>query len=243
MLRSVESLRLMSLRWWIAWSCALLLAFPVDAADSGSALLYARGAVLVDGKPVTDTVALFPGSSVQTNENSSANITAAGSTLMVSPKSQLAYAADSINLQHGGVAVATSARLKVRIGCLTVAPVSGNWTRYEVADVSGLVKVAAKKENVAVESGSALAAASKAPASAAADMTLTEGHETAREESCEPPEHSQTARPAAVYPFYTSPYFLYGTIGAAAGFTTWILWRCDDPVSPSSPASSSGNGC
>jgi hypothetical protein len=227
----------------MAWGCIVLLAVPASAADSGNALLYAKGSVLVDGKAVTDSSAVAPGNAVQTGENSSASITVAGSTVMVAANSQLTFQPDAITLQHGAVSVGTSSRMRVKIGCLEVTPVGAIWTKYEVVDASGVAKVAARKESVLVENGSRLQAASNSKAAGGGSQTLSEGHEAARDETCAVEKHPQTAPVSGTQPFYAQPYFLYGTIAAAAVFTVWILWPCDDPVSPSAPASSNGNNC
>lgn len=229
------------LRWWIAWGCVALMVLPVSAADSGNAMLYAKGSVLVNGKPVTDSSALAPGNTVETGEGASASITVAGSTLMVAAKSQLTFQPEVITLQHGAVSVGTSSRMRVQIGCLKVTPVGATWTKYEVVDVSGVAKVAARKESVFVENGSRLQASSASKTAGNGSQTLTEGHEATRDETCA--VGKQGAPTAGAQPFYTQPYFIYGTIAAAAVFTVWILWPCDDPVSPSAPASSSGNNC
>jgi hypothetical protein len=220
--------------------CVLLLVVPAQATDPGGAMLYAKGTVQVNGKPVTDAIAIMPGDTVHTGDGSSANITATGATMMLGPNTDLTYKPDVIALVHGGVAMGTSSKMRVTLGCINVTPSGTNWTRYEVVDVSGVAKVAARTESVIVENTSLKAISSKSGGSPAG-MTLSEGQETVRDEYCA--AKSEPAATAISTPFYTSPYFIYSMIGVAAGFTTWILLKCDNPVSPSSPGSSGGSGC
>jgi hypothetical protein len=228
MASSVKNPLWQALQSCIAWVCVLLLLLPASVADSGGTLLYAQGSVLVNGKAVTDSIALFPGNTVQTGVDSSASITLAGSTLMLSANSRMTFQPDTISLQEGAVTVGTSSRISLRDGCLKVTPVGTNWTKYEVVDLTKLAKVTAQKESITVESTSGLTASSRPSGAAAA--TLNEGQETRSDKTCAPSEHR--------------PYWIYGAAaGAAGGFLAWILLRCDAPVSPSTPASPSGSNC
>ena len=53
------------------------------AADSGAAMLYAKGATWINGAAVPRTSAIFPGDLVQTRTDSAASINASGSNVVV----------------------------------------------------------------------------------------------------------------------------------------------------------------
>ncbi len=122
--------------------------------DRRSRILHTQGGVWVNGYEAKDSSAVFPGDLLETKPGSSANLNLDGSTVLIQPESVAKLQTNLLELDHGGVFVGTSKSFKVRVNCLTVVPVLNEWTQYEVNDVNGNVQVAARKDDVNVESGS-----------------------------------------------------------------------------------------
>ena len=58
--------------------------------------------------------------------------------------------AAKVKLEHGGISVSTSKSLATRAGGATLSPASGVWTEFEVKDVDGRVRIAARKGDLTI---------------------------------------------------------------------------------------------
>jgi len=116
-----------------------------------SAILHTQGGVWVNGFEAKDSSAIFTGDLVETKQGFSATLNLEGSTVQIQAESVGKFQDDVFVLDHGSVAVGTSKSYKVRVHCITVVPVSNEWTQYEVTDVNGTVQVAARKSDVRIE--------------------------------------------------------------------------------------------
>ncbi|HXM22909.1 MAG TPA: hypothetical protein VN948_16740 [Terriglobales bacterium] len=139
-------------------------------ADSGAAMLYGRGPVWLNGKPLPRSSAVFPGDLIQTQPESLATLDASGSGVIVLPDSLVKFEANAVSLEHGGVSVATSKGMVAIAREITITPASNTWTEFEVADANGTVQVVASKGEVNVNCGKGTA-------------TLSEGEQATRDES------------------------------------------------------------
>jgi hypothetical protein len=213
-------------------SCVLLLVFPASlfAADSGAAMLYATGAAWVNGSHVPNASAIFAGDLVQTRSDAAANINAPGSSITVLGDSLVQFDGASLKVEHGGVAISTSKGVAASAGDVKVSPASNSWTEFNMTDVDGTVKIAARKGdlNVTDDNGT---------------TTLAQGQETTRDEQSDQSSDSKKknkkrgtgAAPAAGGGVLDSPLAI-GIGGAViVGVTAWVLIRNDNPVSPSEP--------
>ena len=212
-------------------SCVLLLIVPASllAADSGAAMLYASGAAWVNGSHVPNSSAIFAGDMVQTRSDSAANIHAAGSSITVLGDSLVKFQGASLNLEHGGVSVATSKSLSAVAGDVRIAPASAAWTEFNVSDTDGTVRIVASKGDLTVtdENGS---------------VTLPQGQTTTRDEQSPQSDKKKKdkkravgAAPAAGGGVLDSPIAI-GVGGAViGGVAIWVLTRNDDPLSPTQP--------
>jgi hypothetical protein len=215
-------------------SCVLLLFFPVSifAADSGAAMLYTNGAAWLNGAHVPRSSAIFSGDMVQTRSDSVANINAPGSAITVFGDSLVQFEGTSMKVEHGGVTVSTSKGVATTAGDVKVAPASNAWTEFNVTDVDGTVRIAARKGELTVTDDSGT-------------VTLQQGQETTRDETSDQTNKSQTnkkkkkqgegAAPAAGGGILNSPVAIGIGAGAVAGVTIWVLTKSEPPVSPSSP--------
>ena len=222
-------------------SCVLLLIAPalLFAADQPSAMLYSHGTALLNGDSIPRSSAIFSGDLVQTNTDSVANINATGSTVLVLNDSLVQYEGSSVKLEHGGITISTSKLLGARAGNVTVSPVAGAWTEFEVRDVDGSVQIAARKGDLTVSDDTGT-------------TTLPQGQQTTRQES-QTQDDSQTrddsqsqtngkkkkrkeivgAVPAAGGGSLDSPWAVGIGGGAILAATAWILIQSDNPASPS----------
>ena len=214
-------------------SCVLLILFPgsLFAADSNAAMLYTSGPAWVNGTHVPrPSSAIFSGDLLQTRSDSVANINQPGSTVQVLSDSLVQFEGNSVKIDHGGVTVSTSKGMATTAGDVKVAPASSAWTEFNVTDVDGTVRIAARKGDVRVSDGKET-------------VTLAQGQETTRDESSDNSSHKTRgknrkqsgATAGASGGILNSPVAI-GIAGAAAlGITTWVLIKNDDPASPAKP--------
>jgi hypothetical protein len=170
------------LRNSLCWVMALLCPLSLLAADTGGAVVHSNGGVSVNGTEVADSTAIFPGDVLETKPGFVANLDAEGSSVLIQPESIVKFQANSLNLEHGSVSVGTSTRMSVHANCIKIEPVSNERTQFEVADLSGIVQVAAKKNDVNITQSIPVKKAapdSNSPASA----TVHEGQQAARDEA------------------------------------------------------------
>jgi len=212
-------------------SCVLMLIVPVSlfAADSAAAMLYANGAAWLNGSHVPNSSAIFAGDLVQTRSDSAANIHAPGSSITVLGDSLVQFEGSSLKVEHGGVSVSTSKSVAATAGDVRVTPVSNAWTEFNVTDIDGTVRIAARKGDVTVTDDNGT-------------VTLAQGQETTRDEQSDQSDKKKKnkkpaagAVPAAGGGVLNSPIAI-GVAGAAVvGVTTWVLLQSTNPVSPSTP--------
>jgi hypothetical protein len=208
--------------------CILILIVPasVFAADSGAAMLYAKGTAWLNGSTVPRTSAVFPGDLVQTKPNSVANINAPGSSVIILSDSLVKFEGSAVSIEHGGVTVATSQGMTTRAGAVTVSPASNALTEFEVTDLNGTVQIVARKGDVSVSDGSQTS-------------TLAQGEQTTRDET-QPDQNKKKKRrggaaEAAGGGVLDSPIAIGVGSAAVGGLVTWVLVQGDDPASPSKP--------
>jgi hypothetical protein len=215
-------------------SCLLAVLFPFSlfAADSNAAMLYTSGPAWVNGAHVPrPSSAIFSGDLLQTRSDSVANINQPGSTVRVLSDSLVQFEGTSVKIDHGGVTVSTSKGMATTAGDVKVEPASSAWTEFNVMDVDGTVRIAARKGDLTVSDGKGT-------------VTLAQGQETTRDESSDNSsdngkrknrKRQAGASPGASGGVLNSPVAI-GVAGAAAlGITTWVLIQSDDPASPAKP--------
>ena len=212
-------------------SCVLLLIVPASlfAADSGAAMLYADGAAWLNGSHVPKSSAIFAGDLVQTRSDSAANIHAAGSSITVLGDSLVQFEGTSLKVEHGGVSVSTSKGIATTAGDVRVAPVSNAWTEFNVTDVDGTVRIAARKGDLTVTDDNGT-------------VTLAQGQETTRDEQSDQSKDKKKdkkrgagAAPAAGGGVLNSTIAIGVGAAAVGGITAWVLLHSDNPVSPATP--------
>src|SRR5579863_4238741 len=218
-------------------SCVLLVLFPCSmfAADSNAAMIYINGAAYVnDARVPRPSAAIFSGDLLQTRPHSVANINEPGSSITVLGDSLVQFEGTSVDIQHGGVTVATSKSIAATAGDVKVTPASTAWTEFNVVDNDGTVRIAARKGDLLIDDGKDV-------------VTLAQGQETTRDETnpdAKPTpgkkkrnrkQQAPGAVPAAGGGALSSPIAIGIGAGAIIGVTTWVLIKNDNPASPSKP--------
>jgi hypothetical protein len=202
-----------------------------------SAILHTQGGVWVNDNEAKDSAAIFAADTIETKPEFSANLTLEGSQVTIQPQSVTKFQGDFIELDHGGVSVGTSTRFKVRVHCITVTPVLGDWTQYDVADVNGTVQVAARKSDVNVEIDKGHGSPSvDSSASKSGGGTVREGEQKSYNESdlCGAPPRL----PGGGSPL-SAKWIEIGGAVAAGGVLLCVLLLCpgskSTPISPDQP--------
>jgi hypothetical protein len=206
----------------IGWM--LLLAFPMSllAADTGVAMLYAKGPTWVNGSAVPLTAAIFPGDLVQTKQDSIANLNSTGSSVSIQADSLVKFEVAGLSLDHGSVAVATSKKLPTQAGRVRVSPDSNAWTEFQVSQNEGKVQIIARKGTVTISDDSGT-------------TTLAAGQQTTRFAAYRDRRSGEGAVPAAGGGVLDSPIVIaVGSAGVGA-LVTWVLLQGGKPLSPSNP--------
>jgi hypothetical protein len=210
------------LRSVICWILITITPASVVAADvdSGAAMLYGKGPVWLNGKPLPRSSAVFPGDLIQTQPESLATLDASGSGVIVFQDSMVRFQGNTVSLEHGNVSVATSKGMVALAKNITVTPASQAWTEFEVADSNGTVQVVATKGSVNVNCGKTTA-------------NLSEGQQTTPDDSgnC----NNKKKRKAAAAPvsgtgsFLTDPYVLGGAVIAGGLIVCLLLCETSKP--------------
>jgi hypothetical protein len=210
------------LRSVICWILITITPASVVAADvdSGAAMLYGKGPVWLNGKPLPRSSAVFPGDLIQTQPESLATLDASGSGVIVFQDSMVRFQGNTVSLEHGSVSVATSKGMVALAKNITVTPASQAWTEFEVADSNGTVQVVATKGSVNVNCGKTTA-------------NLSEGQQTTPDDSgnC----NNKKKRKAAAAPvsgtgsFLTDPYVLGGAVIAGGLIVCLLLCETSKP--------------
>ena len=214
-------------------SCMMVMIFPgaLFAAEQPAAMLYSHGTALLNGNSIARSSAIFTGDLVQTNADSVANIDAVGSSVLVLNDSLVQYEEGGLKLEHGGLTVSTSKLLGAHAGDVTVSPTASVWTEFEVRDVDGRVKIAARKGDLTIRDDSGT-------------TTLAQGQETTRDESQSQPDKTDDKKnkkkggghvPGAAGGVLNSPWAIGVGAGIIVGGAAWVLTHGDEPVSPAKP--------
>ena len=209
---------------------AMLLPANLLAAESASAMLYSNGTAWVNGSTVPKSAALFNGDMVQTRPDSSAHLSASGSSVMVLADSLVKFQGSAVEIEHGAVRVSTAQGLATRAGEVTVKPASSSWTEFQVSDVDGQVQIVASKGDVTVQDQQG-------------STTIQQGQQTTRDDTSNPEKKKKKKRrgagagaaTAAGGGILSSSAAVYTGIAIVGGVTTWVLLQGDNPLSPSCP--------
>jgi ribosomal 50S subunit-recycling heat shock protein len=211
----------------------LVVAIPLSLlGQTPSAILHTQGGVWVNGYEARDSSAVFTGDLVETKPGFSASLSLEGSTVLIQPESVAKLQDNMLVLDHGGVSVTTSRSYKVRVNCLTVVPVSNDWTQYDVADVNATAQVAARKGDVYVERETDHRKPAPETAAPSREGTVHEGEQRSYDESelCGAPP-----RPTGAGPALNSKWIIAGAAGIGILVCVFACRPGPGPISASKP--------
>jgi hypothetical protein len=200
--------------------------------SNGRAMLHNNGGTWLNQRPAPESAAIFIEALIQTQKDHSARIDAEGSTVTVGSDTSVQFEGDELVLDHGTLQVSTVRKLRVRVNCVTVIPITEDRTYYEVTDVDGKVKVVAYKKDVKVHAKGAVTRPSKKDTSS--DAIVREGEQSTRSEKC-----GGALKPAVAIDGKLA--LLDTNLAQAAGagvvgvIVLCVLLCREDPVSPSKP--------
>lgn len=222
---------------WRDITCVFLLfLLPSSlAAQEGGAVLHPQGPVSVNGTSIPATWTLSENDSVRVEAQATAQLDMSGSSVSAASDTLFSYEGNEneLLLDHGLLQVNTSRKLKVRVGCVTIWPVNDAWTKYDVMDVNGRVKVVANENDVYVQRGSAAQAATQKKEQHER-IIVHQGEQATREEHCGAGA-TPSANSAAGPLLDSMKLKLIGGAAAAALACVAVCRSGDDPISPSRP--------
>jgi len=219
-----------AVRGFVSIGLLILMPFSLLAADTSAAMLYTRGAAWINGAHVpSSSSAIFSGDLLQTRSDSVANIDEPGSSITVESDSLVKFEGPSVRIEHGGVTVSTSKGTATSAGDVKVSPASHAWTEFNVTDVDGTVRIAARKGDLKIDDGRET-------------VLLAQGQETSRDETTPGTEQGKKSKkrgtaapPAAAGGALNSPWAVGAGGAAVIGLTTWVLLQNSPPASPATP--------
>jgi hypothetical protein len=204
----------------------LLLTPGALFAQGDTAVLQGAGSVFVNGAQLNaPSLAVTNGDVIQTKDVGTANLNAAGSNVSIQSNTIVRYQSGGMALDRGSVLVGTGRGLNVFARDFKITPSSEGWTEFYISRTNGVIEIFARKSSVTVSCG-------------ANTSTLKDGQQVSREDAanCGIAEKGGAgATPAAKGPILESKWVEWGGIGAGSALLLWVLTRCEDPVSPSSP--------
>jgi hypothetical protein len=132
----------------------LVVVFPASMlmGDVRSAMLNATGDVTVNGVPVQQSTAIFPGDSVHTGEQAIATLTAPGTAVMIPANTVFVLFDNELDVACGTAMVSTSQGMSARLANVAVSPARGS-AKFEVRQGRRELNVFAREGTLAVNDG------------------------------------------------------------------------------------------
>jgi hypothetical protein len=207
----------------------MIVVFPISvlAQANEAAMVYGKGSVRVNGNLMPAfTLAIFPGDSIETGADSTANVNAPGASISLQAESFIKYAINSVTLQRGTVSVVASRAMQVNAGELAAVPASSNETEFEVFEAGALIHVLALRNDVNVTCRSE-------------SVHLLEGEELTRDDQghCRKAAKTEGAYPPATGNTLTTPW-TWVTVAVVGGILCAVFCVGDGGSNPPMSASS-----
>ena len=136
----------------IAVALAVVCPCTFLMAERPSAMLYATGAVTLNGTPAAASMSVFAGDRIETANASVVSINRSGSSLVVDPNSSVEYQNDGFTILKGTARVRTSRRLVAHAGSLSVIPI-GNAALFDVSSDGKTILVASREGALTLTDG------------------------------------------------------------------------------------------
>lgn len=104
-------------------------------------LIQAQGTVMVNGKAVSNTAAIFSGDRIETAANGMATLSSQGVMVQMQPNTTAIFTGRSLDLGCGDATVVTSVGTMVRVADIVTTPAAQNTTRIQISQANGTIKV------------------------------------------------------------------------------------------------------
>ena len=191
--------------------------------------------VFVNNNLAPSSIALFRGDFIETNKEGVARLEITGSTVDIGPQTIVQFDGDELVLDHGGLSVESSRGLRVRVGCVTIAPVNDALrTHYEVADQNGHVTVSSLTSDTYIDAQSKNQKPVKQSQPSQRSI-VREGEQKSREDKCGA-GYLNGSTPAAKGAILNSIWAKAAGVTAVSGLTCWVFcFQNPSPISPSHP--------
>ena len=123
-------------------SLVLVVRFPAAMlfGETGGAMVYAKGAVSINGVNVSNTSSIFSGDRVDTADASAVTINQTGSSIAVNPNSSVRYEKNDVDVYRGTARVSTSNGMAARVDQLNISP-KDKTAKFEIARLDNKVLV------------------------------------------------------------------------------------------------------
>ena len=141
-----------SLRRLVAVLLVVVCPSALLMAERPSAMLYAAGAVTLNGAPAAKSMSVFAGDRIDTADASVVSINRNGSSLIVDPNSSVQYQSDGFTILKGTVRVRTSKGMLAHVGPLSVIP-KDNAALFDVSSDGKTVLVASREGTLTLTDG------------------------------------------------------------------------------------------
>ena len=142
-----------NVRNFFCWAMFVFMPVSVFADGLSGAVAHPYGAAWLNGAAMNRASAIFPGDSVQTNLGSVLKINASDTSITVLPDSFIKFHGDSMDVLQGGARLATSTKMSIRAGKVSVIPSANALTEFEVTHAAGVVKIVALKGDLKLSNG------------------------------------------------------------------------------------------
>ena len=209
-----------------------VLSTSLPGQNLGRAMLHSDGGAWLNGKPAPNSSAIFPNDLIQTRKESTAKIDMDGSTITIQPGTMVQFGEDELFLDSGSLQVNSARGMRVRVNCMTVIPLTQEWTRYDVIVADGKLMVVAYENDVRIHYRRVAARQSKD--AGFSDVTVHRGEQVTRDDRCRA-EYKPAQALDAKGAILNSPWAKGAGITAIGVLTCWALCRQDEPVSPAKP--------
>ncbi len=132
----------------------LLLFFPAAMnAMPAQGLIQAQGTVLVNGKTVSNSAAIFAGDRIETEADGMAILSSQGVMVQLQPNTTAIFTGRSLDLGCGDATVITSVGTMVRVANIVATPAAQNTTKIHVSQANGTIKITPRDNWAVVSDG------------------------------------------------------------------------------------------
>jgi hypothetical protein len=121
-------------------------------AERPSAMLYATGAVTLNGMPAAKSMSVFSGDRIDTADASVVSINRSGLSLVIDPNSSVQYQADGFTILKGKTSARTSNGMSAHAGALSVTP-KGNSALFDVIRNGNTILVVSREGALTLTDG------------------------------------------------------------------------------------------